>query len=155
MELVVDYNSYIDIAEANEMMKFNFLSNNKLRKLWFSLDDDDKTSLLLSSHRKFDNSSMLYQGFKADACQNLEFPRVYDNGGFLGVPYDIKMGILLAGLTDLSDESSEEFDLQSKGVKTYKIKDASVEFTGAPRCKINGIDSEIFDKYFSRYTLIS
>ena len=81
---------------------------------------------------------------------------------FLISVYMIKVGLLLQGIKNSISKSNDKNDeytsLRNKGIKTYKIKDASVEFysgsDNATEDKRNnkGMFIDIYNLYFKQYT---
>ena len=155
MELVVGQNSYITLAEANDIVASNFISTSSEKKLWDSLDDNDKAVIIVSTTTKYDTDAMCYIGYKDDVNQKLQFPRVLNNGEIVECPDTIKIGLILQALKDLQTDNSEEAELISKGVTSYKIKDASISLS-ADMINSNkhesGLNFDIWKLYFEKYS---
>lgn len=162
MELVVGKNCYTDIKEADEIIKSMFMSEDDERKFWESLSDDNKSALIYSTTMKYDTDDMLYTGYKKDKNQNMQFPRINKFGCVIDVPYMIKVGLLLQGIKDgiskANAKNDEYISLRNKGIKTYKIKDASVEFYSESdnitedKRNNKGMFIDIYNLYFKQYT---
>lgn len=157
MELIVGQNSYMTVAEADEIITSRFRSTSKERQLWNNLGDD-KAVVIMSATDKYDNDNILYKYKKVDAKQNLQFPRIDDNGNIIECPEEIKKGLLLQALIDIDEEDSEEIQMIKKGVTKYKIKDSEVDYSSnASNINRNsfGFDNDIWNRYFSNFTIIS
>ena len=162
MELVVGKNCYTDIKEADEIIKSIFMSEDDERKFWESLSDDNKSALIYSTTMKYDTDDMLYTGYKKDKNQSMQFPRINNFGCIIDVPYMIKVGLLLQGIKNSisksNDKNDEYVSLRNKGIKTYKIKDASVEFYSESdnitenKRNNKGMFIDIYNLYFKQYT---
>ena len=155
MEIVVGQNSYFSVAEADELIQY-LPFNDSCRKLWESLDDENKkTSIILSSTFLYDNDSMEYIGIKKDKEQNLQFPRIYKDNE-IDCPFYVKLGLLILGLSDISSNDSEEESLRKAGIKSFADgSGAKMEFIenfkNTHKNSI-GIDKDIWKKYFSEYS---
>lgn len=160
MALVVGTNSYITVQEANQLITDNFMSTDPIRVFWNNIgNDSDKESIILNSTKKFDKDSMCYKWFKQDVNQPLQFPRVDIYKNIIECPEDIKLGLLLQGIkTNMANAYAEYQQLKAQGVKSYKIKDASVEFFDTFQTKdidtsmlSNGMYKLVYDQYFIDY----
>ena len=163
MELVVGTNCYTDINDANQLIADNFMSSNPIKKVWDSLQDEDKTVLIYSSTQLCDKDSILYKGYKADINQPLQFPRCA--GVSIEVPELVKLGILVQGIKQyiVDSGSSGDFEaLQANGIKSFADGSAArVEFANATDLKTSsnyknnlGLFNDVFKKYFIQYTKI-
>lgn len=166
MTLVKGINCYTDIAEADDLIKSVFMSKEDERVFWESLSDEDKASLIYSNTLKYDTDDMFYKGYKQDIDQSMQFPRVDNYGDVIEVPQMIKIGLLIQGIKSTmetaDDKTSEYKALRKNGVKSYKIKDASVEFQStyddsASACAseslmTSGMYRGIYELYFKPYT---
>lgn len=155
MEIVVGQNSYMTVAEADELIQY-LPFNDSCRKLWESLGDDNKkASIILSSTFLYDNDSMEYIGVKKDKEQSLQFPRIY-KGNEIDCPFYVKLGLLILGLSDISSNDSEEESLRKAGIKSFADgSGAKMEFIeNFKTTHVNsiGIDKDIWKKYFSEYS---
>lgn len=160
MELIVGTNSYIDIQEANQLITDNFMSTDPIRVFWESIgNDSNKESLILNSTRKFDRDSMCYKWFKQDNEQTLQFPRVDIYKNVIQCPEDIKLGLLIQGIKEnMLNKYAEYQELKAQGIKSYKIKDASVEWFDTFQTKdidttklSNGMFTKVYNLYFKDY----
>ncbi len=155
MEIVVGQNSYMTVAEADELIQY-LPFNDSCRKLWESLDDENKkTSIILSSTFLYDNDSMEYIGIKKDKEQSLQFPRIYKDNE-IDCPFYVKLGLLILGLSDISSNDSEEESLRKAGIKSFADgSGAKMEFIeNFKTTHVNsvGIDKDIWKRYFEKYS---
>lgn len=154
MELVVEQNSYIELAEADELIQY-LPFNDSCRKLWESLENNEKTSVIISSTFMYDKDSMEYKGIKKNKEQNLQFPRIY-NDTEIECPFDVKLGLLVLGLSDISNNSSEEESLKKAGVKSFADgSGAKIDFVENFKTTHEnsvGIDKDIWKIYFEKYS---
>ena len=155
MEIVVGQNSYMTVAEADELIQY-LPFNDSCRKLWESLDDENKkTSIILSSTFLYDNDSMEYIGIKKDKEQSLQFPRIYKDNE-IDCPFYVKLGLLILGLSDISSNDSEEESLRKAGIKSFAdgsgAKMEFVENLKTTHVKSGGRDKAMGKKYFSEYS---
>ena len=154
MELLVGQNSYIELAEANDLIQY-LPFNDSCRKLWDSLNADEKTSVIISSTFMYDKDSMEYKGIKKNKEQNLQFPRIY-NDTEIECPFDVKLGLLVTGLSDISKNSSEEESLRKAGIKSFADgSGAKMEFVENFKTTHEnsvGIDKDIWKRYFEKYS---
>lgn len=160
MGIIVGTNSYIDVQEANQLITDNFMSTDPIRVFWESLNSNsDKESLIISSTKKYDRDSMCYKWFKQDVNQSLQFPRVDIYKNVIDCPEDIKLGLLIQGIKENRLNKYAEYqELKSQGIKSYKIKDASVEWFDTFQIKDmditrvdNGMFSDVYNQYFKDY----
>lgn len=154
MELVVGQNSYMTVAEADELIQY-LPFNDSCRKLWESLENNEKTSVIISSTFMYDKDSMEYNGIKKNKEQNLQFPRIY-NDNEIECPFDIKLGLLVIGLLDISNNDSEEESLRKSGVKSFADgSGAKIDFVENFKTTHEnsvGIDKDIWKRYFEKYS---
>ena len=154
MELIVGQNSYMTVAEADELIQY-LPFNDSCRKLWESLENNEKTSVIISSTFMYDKDSMEYKGIKKNKEQNLQFPRIY-NDNEIECPFDIKLGLLVIGLSDISSNDSEEESLRKAGIKSFADgSGAKMEFVeNFKTTHVNsiGIDKDIWKRYFEKYS---
>lgn len=161
MALIVGVNAYCDVNEATELLHDNFPSTDPVRKYWDNIaSEDDKQAIIVGTTRKYDSDDMCYKWFKLEVNQPLQFPRIDINKNIIECPDDIKLGLLIQGIkTDISNVGNEYQNLKAQGIKSYKIKDASVEFfehidledIETVKQK-NGMYKIVFDTYIKRYT---
>jgi len=154
MALVKGVNSYCTVAEADELINSNFLSTNKIRKSWSELSNSDKEILLTSTTEQYDTDYMGYNGIKLNKSQTLQFPRKV-NSETLEVPDKIVIGYIVLGLNEISEDTVDFNELKANGIKSYKIKDASIEFMDSDKASVSigntSISSQVFNKYFQDY----
>ena len=157
MELVIGQNSYMTVAEADDIVASRFRSNSKEKQIWDSLDEKEKTIVIISTTEKYDNDNMLYKYKKAEINQHLQFPRMIDNGSIIECPETIKVGLLIQAILDIEEDDSEEKQLVRNGITKYKIKDAEVAFKdNAFNIDKNsiGLNAEVWERYFSMWSMI-
>lgn len=157
MEIVVGQNSYFSVAEADEIIASRFRSTSKEKQIWDSLNEIDKTIVIISTTEKYDNDNMLYKYKKAEVNQPLQFPRMMDNGNIIECPEIIKVGLLIQAILDIEEDDSEEKQLVRNGITKYKIKDAEVDFKDtAFNIDKNsvGLNTEVWNRYFSMWSMI-
>lgn len=154
MELVVGQNSYMELAEADELIQY-LPFNDSCRKLWESLENNEKTSVIISSTFMYDKDSMEYKGIKKNKEQNLQFPRI-NNDTEIECPFDVKLGMLVLGLSDISNNSSEEESLRKAGIKSFADgSGAKIDFVENFKTTHEnsvGIDKDIWKRYFDKYS---
>ncbi len=154
MELVVGQNSYMTVAEADEIIASRFISTSNERKLWNSLleEEEDKSILIITTTEKYDNNTMLYKGIKRDVEQALQFPRVIE-GKIVECPETIKVGLIMQCIKDLVADSSEEESLKNMGVKSFADgSGARIEFSDTSTSNALNIDNKIWKQYFSEWS---
>ena len=155
MELVIGQNSYMTVAEADEIVTSNFISTSTERKLWNSLDETDKAVIIVSTTTKYDSDSMCYIGYKDDVNQRLQFPRVLNNGEIVECPDKIKIGLIMQALKNLQTDSSEEAELISKGVKSFADgSGAKIEFSETGKDSVCNLNKDIWNLYFRDFSEI-
>jgi hypothetical protein len=155
MGLVVGQNSYVTVAEADEIIASRFMSISNERKLWNSLSEEDKSILIVTTTEKYDNNSMLYKGIKKDVKQVLQFPRII-NSKLVDCPEVIKVGLIMQCIKDLIADSSEEESLKNIGVKSFADgSGARIEFSDKATSNSLNIDNKIWKQYFSAWSMIS
>lgn len=154
MELVIGQNSYMTVAEADEIVTSNFISTSTERKLWNSLDEADKAVIIVSTTTKYDTDAMIYKGSKASRDQKLQFPRNIHNR-VVECPDTIKIGLILQALNDLIADSSEEADLKLQGIKSFADgSGAKIEFSETSKNSVCGLNRNIWHRYFSVWSMI-
>lgn len=154
MELVIGQNSYMTVAEADEIVTSNFISTSTERKLWNSLDENDKVVIISSTTNKYDTDAMIYKGSKVSRVQKLQFPRKIHNK-IVECPDTIKIGLILQALSDLRADSSEEADLRLQGIKSFADgSGAKIEFSETIKNSVCGLNINIWHRYFSMWSMI-
>ena len=88
--LTVGVDSYVTLADANNLAAANFLSSDKAYQFWINLSDSDREVLLRNSCRAIDN--LKFDGRRKNTSQILEFPRV--NQTISGLGYRLFIGQL-------------------------------------------------------------
>lgn len=162
MNLIVGENTYMTVEDADQLVSDFLVSTDPMRVYWESLSDEDKATIIYSNTQKYDNDNMMYKWFKKEAEQQLQFPRIDIKGKVIEVPTKIKLGLLMNGIKSAKlAKDSDYTELKEQGIKTYKIKDAEVQFfDGNNSVTVEGIkDSsglykEIFDNYFKEFTVL-
>lgn len=154
MGLVVGQNSYITVAEADEIIASRFMSISNERKLWNSLSEEegDKSIVIVATTEKYDNDNMMYKGTKVDKEQILQFPRIIE-GNIVECPDEIKIGLIMQCIKDLIADSSEEESLKSMGVKSFADGSGErIEFSDKATSNSLNIDNKIWKQYFSTWS---
>lgn len=150
MEIIVNVNSYMTLEEAKSIASDELDANDLT--VWNSLDDTEKTRLILKSTRKIEN--LVFIGHKVGRMntQPLSFPR-YIQLQLTECPYEIKVGIIKQGIRELILSDSEEKKLQEKGVKSYNINGASISFgdIGGTVRLTNGLYTDIYSECFEKW----
>ena len=147
--------AYLTVEQADVIVKQLYVSNDTSRIFWEGLSPDDKAVLLSNATKLIDNKRCLWKGRKYDVKQEHQFPRITYRG--------IKCTIaeiddsFLQGIVELAIEleqykHSEEFKLMQNGVSSYKVKDASISFSGATENNVLGIPKDIWDTYFAQWS---
>ena len=151
MELTIGVNSYMDLSEAESLVKNELLATEEEYTTWNSLSDDDKTKLIVRGTRLVDQLPFLGIKCNLDDVQGLHWPRMITNVKF-ECPTDIKVGLIKQMIRSYSNKNKQETKLQEMGVKTYSINKASISFSDKNITKLdNGIYTDIFDEYFSKW----
>lgn len=158
MELVVGTNSYVTLDEANELINSRFMDTDPIRKTWDNLSDDNKKILIISTTEKYDNSNLLYKGYKIVNTQLLEFPRRDNYNKLIECPVKIKVGLLVQGIKEIIAQSSEEEQLQNMGVHSFSDgSGASVTFESDNNKKLKnnkGFYNDVWHTYFAEYSYL-
>lgn len=159
MDLIVGQNCYTDITDANDLINTFLESNDPIRIYWGTLSDNDKKAIILKTTLLFDNDDMCYKKFKLDVNQPMQFPRIDVYKRQIDTPLEIKLGLLIQGTkTSITNKYNEYQEMKAQGIRSYKIKDASVEFFES--VDLNDIDTSkssngmydlVFNQYFKRY----
>lgn len=158
MELIVGQNSYMTVAEADEIIASRFRSTSKEKQIWDSLNEIDKTIVIISTTEKYDNDNMSYKYNKAEINQHLQFPRMIDNGSIIECPEKIKVGLLIQAILDIEEDDSEEESLRKAGIKSFAdgsgAKMELIENFKTTHKNSIGIDKGIWKKYFDEYSTL-
>jgi hypothetical protein len=154
--LQVGIDSYIEIDDADQIVKKLFISNQEQRIFWNELSDNDKETILISVTSQFDNDDMWYVGVKANKNQSLQFPRM-DNGNYIDTPYSIKVGLILQGIRMFMSFMNDEQRLKNLGIKSFQDgSGAKIEFDDVDsynKLSSTGIYLDIYNRYFKPYTI--
>ena len=153
MELIVGTNSYMTLEEADTLVKNNFIKSDAERSYWESLDNEDKTVLILRVTKEV-NNTCLFKGHFVTREQTLAFPRCIERK-VVKCPEDIKTAIILQILKDGVLKQSDEIKLQELGVKSFADgTGASVSFgDNKELTKIGSIYTDIYDKYLRKWSI--
>ena len=158
MELKVGTNTYFTPEECEEIIASNFMSTDSKRIFWNNLPNEDKETLIVSTHKKIDKDAMCYVGRKVDINQNMQFPRIVntDEGELLvECPYDIKIGTVYAMLDFATKAASDVNKLRELGIESYSDgSGASAKLSQTTSRFINGINKEYYLDYFKQYTIL-
>ena len=147
MELIVNENSYIDLAEARELANMIIREDDKLD--WFlNLSDEKLTRLILVTTDTVNQPYFL-------SCYN----KKKNNYGFIvDCPLDIKKAIILLVVEEnyiLDDEEYKEYKkLQDANVSSYEVDDASIKFSDKKQGRKPYLESDIFNNYIKKYTIL-
>lgn len=130
--LTIGTDSYITITEADEYISSRYRSNNKDRKRWQELTEEDKEVLLRNACAEME--LLPFHGRKITREQKLAFPRLpYQYGRVEEIaPLRVKQAQVELALW-LSDEEkqgnqSQRQELQSQGVESFSIGDLSESY---------------------------
>lgn len=149
MRLEVGVNSYINCAEADDIVENEIYGDSEEYNEWLGMSEHTKETLLIHYTRKLDK--LVYLGNKSEPGTELSYPRII-NGILTPVPYDIKVAIISQGLRERINNRKEEIKLQDLGVKSYSIDGASISFSSHYRTRLrNGIYKDIFENYLARH----
>lgn len=163
MELIVGQNCYTTVQEANQLINDRFPTSSKENQVWNALDENDKAITIFRFTELIDKPSTWFIGKKVDIEQVMEWPRITYKG-LEECPTDIKLAIILQGIRDLRENESDNDDyrkMRDNGIKTYKIKDASVELFDKSDKESSiyhkdvetGIYTDIFNQYIKDYVI--
>lgn len=151
MELTIGVNSYMDLEEADALVKNELLATEEEYITWNSLSNDDKSKLIVRGTRLVDQLPFLGNKLNLDDVQGLHWPRLINNIKF-ECPTDIKVGLIRQVIRSYINKNKQETKLQEMGVKNYSINKASISFSDKNITKLsNGIYIDILDEYFSKW----
>lgn len=106
MALVVGTDAYFDVAEANDIVDNEFMSQSEEAVYWNSLTNEkDKEILIKKATTLLDN--LVYLGYKIDTDKKLNWPRNI-GGKTVEFPYDLKIAVLLQGINSNKDINKDE-----------------------------------------------
>ena len=150
MRFILGENTYMTLEEANEIMTDEFASDSAELAIWNQLDLLGKQRLILNGTRII--NTLVWIGRQYPGYQELAWPRIIQYR-YVDCPYDVKVAILKQALLDSINDEKQEVSLQELGVKSYKIKDASIEFIdGHNRSKLaNGIYEKVYKIYLEKW----
>lgn len=131
MALMVGYDSYVTLEEANRIISENFTSSSQQRTKWNSMSDEDKECTLRNSCRAIDSLDLA--GRKSSSAQTLQFPRVQDRP----VGYGYRLFI-----SQFEDNGLIEPDADNGGIGKVKIAQA-----------INAAYGAVYEDTVSAYNL--
>lgn len=127
---------YATVEQANAYVQNFYSSADSLRLTWEALSDDDKQ---ISLNRAEQSIDMLPFNGKPEH-KDKAFPRKPNE------EYSLKQAQIATielAVQQLNSEAKERFELQSQGVKSYKIGDLSETF-GSDAASHSGIDEYTF-----------
>lgn len=152
MKFEVGVNTYIDLEDANEIAEDIFYEGSEQEEAWNKMSDKQKMQVIIKSTNVI--NKLPYKGRYKELNQDLPFPR-YINSKVIECPDDIKYAIMELAIDNELKKSSQEYNLISKGVKSYNIKGASISFgdTGvnAGNQGSTGIREDIYNNYLKNY----
>ena len=160
---VVGVNSFISVAEADEIMSDNYMSMSDEMAWWNGLSESDKAVVLIAATNKLNNEQLMWIGQRVDDNQSLSFPRLDVRNG---IEYDIdstfKLGILKLVINDNSAYFNDMSKLVKSGITSFsdgggmsvKFSDDIVSKNSLKNSNI-GIPNDIFRTYFIKYSYLS
>lgn len=141
--IAVGMNAYMDITEADTLIEEHFFSDDDEYKVWNSLSINDKEKIIVKGTKLID--SIPFKGVKFNRhVDRLEWPRIIKFEK-LECPKDVKIALLRQMLKSYSDKNKQETKLQSLGVKSYSIKNASITFKDNDTALDNGIYIDVLN----------
>lgn len=149
--------SYLTVEQADVIVKQLYVSNDTSRIFWESLSPDDKAVLLNDATKLIDNKRCLWKGRKYDVNQEHQFPRMIYRGiptkcTIVEIDDTFLQGVVELAIASWQYKNSEEFRLMQSGVSSYKVKDASISFSGATKNNVLGIPKDIWNTYFAQWS---
>ena len=127
---------YATVEQANAYVQNFYSSADSLRLTWEALSDSDKQVSLNRAEQVID---MLPFNGKPEH-KNKAFPRKPNEEYSLK---QVQIATIELAVQQLNSEAKERFELQSQGVKSYKIGDLSETF-GSDASSHSGIDEYTF-----------
>lgn len=115
--LVIGTNSYITIAEADELIK-----GESSAKQWAALTEDAKEGSLKSAARRI--NSLRFAGKKHSIFQAMEFPR----DAMRDVPDAVKLAQILEAAGSLDSQTAARRKLQEEGLSSITLGNASESY---------------------------
>ena len=149
--------TYLTVEQADVIVKQLYVSNDTSRIFWEGLSHDDKEVLLNNATKIIDNKRLLWKGRKYDIKQEHQFPRMLYRGiptkcTIVEIDDTFLQGVVELAIASWQYKNSEEFKLMQNGVSSYKVKDASISFSGGTKNNVLGIPKDIWDTYFSQWS---
>lgn len=153
MELVVGVNSYMTLEDADIIVKNNFIKSDAERQYWNSLDNEDKSVLIIRATKDIE-STCLFKGHLVVNKQTLSFPR-YINNIITDCPEDIKVAIIMQILKDGILKQSDEIKMQELGVKSFADgTGASISFDNVKALqKIGAVYRDVYERFLRHWTI--
>lgn len=160
--VVVGVNSFISVAEANEIMSDNYMSMSDEMAWWNGLSESDKAVVLIAATNKLNNEQCRWIGQRVNDNQSLSFPRINKrNGAVYDIDSIFKLGIVELAIND-NKPSFSNFDMLTKsGVTSFSDGGGmSVKFSDNIVSRNTGennnlrIPNELFKTYFMKYSLL-
>jgi len=154
----VGTNSYVTLAEANEYFDTKVHCDS-----WVSADDATKEKALLEATRDID--MYRFKGYKVDADQELQFPRVnigrqpteverlVYSSTIKVLPKEVKYAQMEQAYYILSGRDEAD-DLRSKGVSSFSAGGASMSFTDTGYNLLAPLVKQMLMPYLSRTGVI-
>lgn len=128
MILIVGYNSYITVSEADEL-----LQGDVLYEKFSAMTTEQKEKLLTDAAMRID--ALPLSGRKKSVMQYMEFPRSYQDE----VPYQVKSAQASEAVSVLDTESESRRLMQEQGVTSVTLGKVSESYgsgtTGAEKYK--------------------
>ena len=140
--------AYLTVEQADVIVKQLYVSNDTSRIFWEGLSNDDKAVLLNNATKLIDNKRCLWKGRKYDVNQEHQFPRMI----YRGIPTKCTIinldNTFFEGIVELTIASwqythSDEYKMLQNGIASYKVKDASISFSGGTKNNVLGIPKDI------------
>lgn len=141
-------NSFVSIAEADEIVAELYFEDDEEARVWMSLNDSNKERLLKYASAKIDKALFIGRKY-VESGTKLSFPRMIE-GDIVDTPLDVKQAVMVYGLKRMvaKDTQDEYSKLKDNGVKSYQIEGASVTFgENSGREKVRGIPRDIIDDF--------
>lgn len=149
----VGTNSYVSLIEANE-----YFSTKLHSEVWDSADDSTKQKALIEATRNLE--VYRYRGYKANADQELSFPRVnigrqptdaerlVYGSSIKVIPKEVKNGQLEQALY-LLEGKDEALEMASKGVNSFSAGGANMSIEGSKYTMLAPITKQYLIPYLS------
>lgn len=140
--LTVGVNSYITVAEAEEL-----LTGDKLYDSFAALTNEQKEKLLTDAAMRID--AIHFSGRKKSVMQYMEFPRSYMNE----VPYQVKSAQAAEAVIVLDQDAESRRTMQEQGVKSVTLGKVSESYddSSSTRKAYRGLYSAAAFSLLKRY----